>query len=102
MKSFNGNSNNEDRRIGTFRHQDEEDCWLLMKQQRPSSIIRGGNDFDCRINKVSPIFCKLKLYTSAHCGSALRVWMLKGVSSRARVVNIKVYVTSGFLFEQNC
>lgn len=95
MKSFSGDSDNEYRRIGTFRYQDEEDCWLLMKQQRPSSIIR-GNDFDCGINKVSPIFCKLKLCTFAH---ALRVWMLKDVSSRARVVNIKVYVTSGFLFD---
>lgn len=37
VKSFNSNSNNEYRRIGTFRYQDEEDCWLLMKRQRPSS-----------------------------------------------------------------
>lgn len=36
VKSSNGNSNNEYRRIGTFRYQDEEDCQLLMKRQRPS------------------------------------------------------------------
>lgn len=37
VKSTNGNSNNEYRRVGTFRYQDEEDCWLLMKRQRPGS-----------------------------------------------------------------
>lgn len=37
VKNLNGNSNNEYRRIGTFRYRDEEDCWLLMKLKRPSS-----------------------------------------------------------------
>lgn len=37
MKNTDGNRINEYRRVGTFRYQDEEDCWLLMKRQRPDS-----------------------------------------------------------------
>lgn len=37
VKTTDGNSNNEYKRIGSFRFQDEEDCWLLMKRQRPDS-----------------------------------------------------------------
>lgn len=37
VRSTNVHSNNEFKRIGTFRYQDEEECWLLMKRQRPGS-----------------------------------------------------------------